>query len=157
MKDVLLAQLIYTFGEKEDFMKKEVRAPKATDFVTYGRFISAIEDMKDLIISTAKGTENAIRRDIREIVREEIKYEIDPIKTDVACLKTDVACLKTDVATIKVAVTEHTKQIKALDKKIDDTREDLKCEMHDMEKRLTDKIDENSTRFDEHVKLYHCA
>lgn len=88
--------------------------------LTREKFKPLFEDIKDLIKTTAKGTEAVIKRDINEL------------RTDVAEIKTDVATLKTDVATLKTDVVE------------------IKGEMHQMEERLSAKIDQNLEMLEDH-------
>ena len=93
------------------------------------------EDMKDLIRSTDTGlktalkvTETTIRKDMDE------KFKMT-----------------------WTAITEHSKMIKGLqtdvkglDAKIDGVRTELKVEMHQMEHRLSEKIDGHVARLDDH-------
>ena len=150
--------------------KIKKRIPIKNEFLTKEKLVPMFEDIKDLIISTAKATEAVVRKEIHEV------------KKDVEHLKKDVEHLKNDVGHVQVAVTEHTKMIKQLQNdvqsvrtdltgkienvrtdltgkienvrtdltgKIENVRIELKGEMHQMENRLTDKIDKQSVRMDD--------
>jgi len=150
--------------------KIKKRIPIKNEFLTKEKLAPMFEDIKDLIISTAKATETVVRKEIHEV------------KKDVEHLKKDVEHLKNDVGHVQVAVTEHTKMIKQLQNdvqsvrtdltgkienvrtdltgkienvrtdltgKIENVRIELKGEMHQMENRLTDKIDKQSVRMDD--------
>jgi chromosome segregation ATPase len=161
--------------------KIKKRIPIKNEFLTKEKLAPVFEDIKDLIISTAKATEAVVRKEIHEV------------KKDVEHLKKDVEHLKNDVGHVQVAVTEHTKMIKQLQNdvqsvrtdltgkienvrtdltgkienvrtdltgkienvrtdltgKIENGRIELKGEMHQMENRLTEKIDKQSMRMDD--------
>ncbi len=87
--------------------------------------IPIVKDIKDLIKSTAKGTETVLRKDItKEIskVWDELKHTQLALKAT----KEDLEC------------------------KTDSMGKDLRCEMKDMEGRLTEKIDSIHIRVDDH-------
>ena len=124
--------------------KIKKRIPIKNEFLTKEKLAPMFEDIKDLIISTAKATETVVRKEIHEV------------KKDVEHLKKDVEHLKNDVGHVQVAVTEHTKMIKQLQNDVQSVRTDvqsvrteLKDEMHQMETRLTEKIDKHVVRMDD--------
>ncbi|MBI2091660.1 MAG: hypothetical protein HYY43_06055 [Deltaproteobacteria bacterium] len=102
------------------------KTPKITkeafekEVLTRGKMIPIIEDLKDFIKTTARGTENVLRK---EIQRLDNKIELN-----------------------QHAVTEHTKMIKNLDVKIDGVHSELK----ETEVRLSAKIDKIGERLDDH-------
>ena len=117
--------------------KIKKRIPIKNEFLTKEKLVPMFEDIKDLIISTAKATEAVVRKEIHEV-------------------KKDVEHLKNDVGHVQVAVTEHTKMIKQLQNDVQSVRTDvqsvrteLKDEMHQMETRLTEKIDKHVVRMDD--------
>ena len=117
--------------------KIKKRIPIKNEFLTKEKLAPMFEDIKDLIISTAKATEAVVRKEIHEV-------------------KKDVEHLKNDVGHVQVAVTEHTKMIKQLQNDVQSVRTDvqsvrteLKDEMHQMETRLTEKIDKHVVRMDD--------
>lgn len=114
-------------------IKKVVGTP-----LTEEKFEVYFESLKDLITSSVSASETSIRK--------------------------DVCSVRKDISTLHVAVSEHTRlikgldtrmggvenQIKGLDTKIDVVRTELKDEMHQMEARLSDKVDGHAARLDNH-------
>ena len=84
--------------------------------MTEGKFMSIFEDIKDLIKSTAKGTENAIRADMKKM-ESSIRKE-----------------LGSDISTLQCAVSEHSKIIKDMDTRLTNEIQGVRTE-------LTDKMD----------------
>jgi len=99
-------------------------------------------DIKDFIKLTARGTENALRTEVKQIetaLQKEMQegFErshnaIKSVKVEVNEFRSDVNVLKADVSELKIDVKE------------------IRVEMKDMEVRLSDKIDSLHTRLDEH-------
>jgi len=124
-------------------VKKNIKQPRRIvpqkETLTKDKFIPIFEDIKVLIKSTAKGTETVLKKEMDE------KFKIT-----------------------WAAISEHTRLIKGLDAriegmdakidgvrneltgKIEDVRTDLKGEMHQMERRLAEKIDKNSEKLEGH-------
>ncbi len=121
---------------------KKPRIDLKNEVITREKLDPFYENIKNLIVSTAKGTENALMREINGV-------------------KGELQGVKRDIAQLQIAVTEHTGMIKALDVKIDGVRTELKeeirgvrtelkDEMHKMEDRLSDKMVGNAARLDDH-------
>lgn len=114
--------------------------------LTEGRFKYYLESIKGLIVSTARGTEVALRKEIHDV--------------------------RVRVDRCEVAISGHSKEIQRLDVKIDGVRTELAGkidgvrtelkedhaslrtellgEMRGMERRLSEKIDGHSARLDNH-------
>ena len=127
-------------------LPKKPRIDPKKEVITREKLDPFFENIKNLIVSTAKGTENALMRKIDKV--------------------------NGNISQFQIAVTEHTGMIKALDVKIDNVRTELKeeirgvrtelkeeirgvrtelkDEMHKMEDRLSDKMVGNAARLDDH-------
>jgi len=114
---------------------KKPRIDLKNEVITREKLDPFFENIRNLIVSTAKGTENAMMRKIDKV--------------------------ENNISQLQIAATEHTRMIKALDVKIDGVRTELtdkiggvsaelKDEMHKMEDRLSDKMLGNAARLDDH-------
>ena len=88
------------------------------------KFKYFFEKIKELIVSTARGTETKLGK------------KID--------------ALEVRVGRTELAISEHTRMIKNLDTKVESVRVELKGDMVQMERRLSEKIDGNAKRLDDH-------
>jgi len=89
-----------------------------------------------------------IRADIAELKSDvsTLKSDVSALKSDVSALKSDVSALKSDVSVLKSDVSELKVRVGVLEKDVSGLKQDvagLRVEMHQMEKRLTEKIDKN--------------
>lgn len=132
---------------KKTINKKSIQKDRIeSDILTREKFRPIFEDIKELVISTVKGAEKVLRKEIQGV-----SGRLDRVE---------------------VAISEHTRQIKQLDLKIDGVstelkeeiqgartelkdemqglRTELKEDMHQMEARLSNKIDGHVARLDNH-------
>ena len=75
-----------------------------------------------------------------------LKSDVSTLKSDVSVLKSDVSVLKSDVSVLKSDISELKVRVGVLEKDVSGLKQDvagLRVEMHQMEKRLTEKIDKN--------------
>lgn len=155
--------------KKKSIDKKPIQKDRIeNDVLTREKFRPIFEDIKELIISTAKGTEKVLREEIRGVsgrldrveiavsehtkqikqldvkidgVRAELKEESQSIRTE----------LKEEIQGVRTELKEESQSIRTeLKEEIQGLRTELKDEMHQMEARLSDKIDGHSTRLDDH-------
>ena len=140
--------------------------------LTRGKIVPMLEDIKDLIKSTAKGTETALREEfstglgklekrmetVEYVVTEHSKMMKD-LKVEVQGVRTE---LKEDIQGVHAELTDKIDGVRTelkteiqsvrteLKTEIQSVRTDLKDEMHHMEDRLSKKIDGNSARLHDH-------
>ena len=129
--------------------------------LTRGKIVPMLEDIKDLIKSTAKGTETALREEfstglgklekrmetVEYVVTEHSKMMKD-LKVEVQSVRTE---LKEDIQGVHAELTDKIDGVRTeLKTEIQSVRTDLKDEMHHMEDRLSKKIDGNSARLHDH-------
>lgn len=114
------------------------------EVLTRGKFLRLFEDIKDLIHSKTKGVETVIREELKPLKEDVsvLKSDVSTLKSDVSMLKSDVSIIKNNVSFLQCAVTEHSKLIKNLDKKIDDSKNELKDEI----RKVAGKLDEHEER-----------
>jgi hypothetical protein len=99
------------------------KAPRGVP-LTEEKFKYYFERIKELIVSTAKGTEAKLGK------------KIDAVEVR--------------VGRTEMAITEHSRMIRNLDTKVDLVRVELKSDMVQMEHRLSEKIDGGTKRLDDH-------
>jgi len=87
--------------------------------LTRGKIVPMLEDIKDLIKSTAKGTETALREEF----------------------STGLGKLEKRMETVEYVVTEHSKMMKDLKVEVQGVRTELKEDIQGVHAELTDKID----------------
>jgi len=140
--------------------------------LTRGKIVPMLEDIKDLIKSTAKGTETALREEFStglgklEKRMETVEYAVTEhskmmkdLKVEVQGVRTE---LKEDIQGVHAELTDKIDGVRTelkteiqsvrteLKTEIQSVRTDLKDEMHHMEDRLSKKIDRNATRLEDH-------
>jgi len=140
--------------------------------LTRGKIVPMLEDIKDLIKSTAKGTETALREEFStglgklEKRMETVEYAVTEhskmmkdLKVEVQGVRTE---LKEDIQGVHAELTDKIDGVRTelkteiqsvrteLKTEIQSVRTDLKDEMHHMEDRLSKKIDRNVTRLEDH-------
>lgn len=124
--------------------------------LTKENLVPILEDIKDLIKSTAVATQTVLRKEMDERFAEvSEKFEmtwtaISEHTQQIKSLDNKVESLDKKVEGLDRKVESLDKKVEGLDKKIDNVETNLKEEMHQMEKRLSDKIDTNTSRLDNH-------
>ena len=106
--------------------------------LTVEKFQPIFEDIEDLIKSAAKG------------IRTEFQREFRGVKNEIRGVKDDIRFLQAAAKEHTVLIKENGRSIKKLEEKTDEIRTELKRDMHQMEARLSEKIDGNSRRLDDH-------
>jgi chromosome segregation ATPase len=110
--------------------------------LTVEKFQPIFEDIKELIQSTVKGAVTALR--------EEFQKEIRGVKNEISGIKKDVNSFKGELHLTQAAVLENGRAIKKLEKRLEGGFTELRDEMHQMEGRLSEKIDGNAHRLNDH-------
>ncbi|MFH1829682.1 MAG: hypothetical protein ABH871_02745 [Pseudomonadota bacterium] len=103
------------------------RIDTKNEIITKQKLVPFFENLKEFIISTVKGSESVLRKEIQG-VRKELKADIEITQL---ALKSTKEELKTDIKEL---------------------RKEVKADMHDMETRLSNKIDNNNSRLENHEK-----
>jgi hypothetical protein len=139
---------------KKTSKPKQPRTNPADEVMTRGKLEPFFENIKELIISTAKGTETVLRKDIRR-VESELHLTQVALKTTKDELNDKIDATKDELrAEIKATKDELRSEIKAtkdeLRSEIKDTETRLRGEIKDTETRLSDKIDKIHVRQDDH-------
>lgn len=96
-------------------------------------------EIKDLIKSTARGTETVLRKEMKSsetALRKEFKEGLEANQNAIRSVKEEVESVKKDVEFVK--------------KDVENLRVEMNSKMDSMESRLSDKIDSLHTRLDEH-------
>jgi len=138
------------------------------EVITREKLDPFFENIKNLIVSTAKGTENAMMRKMDKVgnnisqlqtaatehtrmikaldtkidgVRTELSDKIDGVRTE----------LKDEIQGVRTELKEEIQSTRTeLKEEIQGVRTELKDEMHKMEDRLSDKLVGNAARLDDH-------
>lgn len=126
----------------------------AGEILTKEKFIHIFEDIKDLIHSSAKGTETVLKKEIGEVREElhttqtavlEIARTTRRIDSELQGLKTEVKDFKSEMYEFKSEVKTEFQQVRAELKSIRDdlksTEERLSADIRSTEERLSVKID----------------
>jgi gas vesicle protein len=117
---------------KKTLKPKHPRINPADEVITRDKLEPFFENIKDLIISTAKGTETVLRKDIRR-VESELHLTQVALKTTKDDLRSEIKATKDELRT-----------------EIKDTETRLRTEIKDAETRLSDKIDRIHVSHDDH-------
>jgi len=105
--------------------KKKIKRPpsitrSATEkqFLTKGNLIPIIEDLKDFIKATAKGTEHKLSHRI-DLVDHKLSHRIDLVKVAITEHSKEIRELKTDVREFKTDMVEVKSQLSTISTKLD--------------------------------------
>lgn len=128
-------------------IKKVVGTP-----LTEEKFEVYFESLKDLITSSVSASETSIRKDVCS-VRKDISMLHVAVSEHTRLIKgldTRMGGVENQIKGLGSEVSSLGAKVSGLDAKIDVVRTELKDDMHQMEVRLSDKIDGHAARLDNH-------
>lgn len=135
---------------KKTSKSKQSRINPADDVMTRDKLEPFFENIKELIVSTAKGTETVLGKRIDK-VEKEIQFTQQALKATKDELKSDIAAVKGEMSEMKDELRTEIKATETrLSGRIDEVESGLRTEIKDTEMRLSDKIDGIHVRLDEH-------
>ncbi|MFA5186482.1 MAG: hypothetical protein WC551_08405 [Patescibacteria group bacterium] len=123
--------------------QKRLAARVRGEVMTREKFIPLFEDIKELIKSTAKGTENILRKDLGGQIQS-VKEELHQTQLALKATKEE---LKSDIAEVRGEMKDMETRLRS---EIKDTEGRLNNRIDGVETNLGDKIDSIHVHIDDH-------